>query len=335
MIVAHHGDGGYVFKVLPFLTVPSGAPDPEGPFPRRITTYPTDRRLLLTGLDWLLTVNCDVLNLSTGPRGLFSAEDPLQIATRAFVERGKVVIVAAGNYGPGANTLQALARPPWVLSVAAVDENLVPLLDSSRGTSGIPGPTCSSYGANDFEPGKASTSFSAPRVAMAAAFAMKCLQLLVADLSEVIAGTASAWSRPVTLPWIGFADTGWDPERAPYRWRTGGVQVGSVAASLLPHTPAIELAMTEAERSWAESYVSSLALDVVVPQVTPELVARALRLSALPINAPPEVVGWGLVTKQTVAEMFRDLTPSTVSALLGFSHQDADPASLDVELGTY
>ena len=321
------GYGERAFEVLPFLAVPAGAPDPPGEPPqRRLLGYPPDRRHLLEGLDWLLTVECDILNLSIGPDGRYRAEDPLQMATRAFVDRGKPVVVAAGNDGPELHTLQALARAPWVVSVAAVAANLHPLATSSRGGADLPGPTCACYGADPYEPETASTSFAAPRVALAAAFTQKCLELLVSDLRAAIRGDAGAFSAPVHLPWIGIADTGWDPERAPYAW-------GPIAASLLPHTPAIEIALTDREREWATTVAHALGL-VAVTDVTPDLVTSALRLSAQPLDADATLVGFGLVTLERAEALFRDLTASRVTALLGL---EPDPrcAELDRTLGPF
>lgn len=321
-------DGFYAFRVLPFLSVPHGDPAPDRALVKRIPNYSAERLHLLAGLDWLLTVECDVLNLSIGPRGQFHEDDPLQMATKEFVRRGKVVVVAAGNYGPQPDSLQALARAPWVISVGAVDEDNVPLVNSSRGdgTEGS-GPTCASYGMNEFVPGEGGTSFSSPRVAAAAFLALKCLELTVADLQDTLEGKVRNWSVPVRMPWLGIADTGWDPSKAPYRW-------GPVAASLLPRMGAIEILITAAERAWAKSFVDALSLDTI-PQINPKLVTSALRLSAGKLEASPDSVGFGLVTQRHVASTFRNLTPSVVCALLGISRAGADVKALDDRLGTY
>lgn len=315
----------YTFQVLPYdLVDESWLPADPAPPHRRYAAYPVDRQRFLEGLDWLLTVECDVVNLSTAFRGGFDPEDPLQLATRALTESGKTVVVAAGNYGPDPNTMQALARAPWVVSVAALDDELAPLKISSRGGSAMPGPTCASIGRNIYDACEQSTSFSAPRVAGAAWFATKCLELLVGDIRNAIKGTATEWSAPVRFPWVGFADSGWDPDQAPLQW-------GPISSGLLPKSPAIEIQLSAEERAWAERFVDALAVREV-QDVDSIAVKRTLEIAARKLDLPSEAVGFGFIDQNSISTLIRDLRASVVATLLGI---DVPATHLDEELGPY
>lgn len=78
----------------------------------------------LAGFDWLIDnaakYNIKVVNNSWGASGgAFDPEDPTNIATKAVYDAGIAVVFAAGNDGPGENTLNPYSAAPWVLSVAA------------------------------------------------------------------------------------------------------------------------------------------------------------------------------------------------------------------------
>ena len=77
----------------------------------------------LAGLDWILenheTYNIQVVNNSWGSEGTFDPLDPINVATKKVYEAGIAVVFAAGNAGPGANTLNPYSAAPWVISVAA------------------------------------------------------------------------------------------------------------------------------------------------------------------------------------------------------------------------
>jgi serine protease AprX len=77
----------------------------------------------LAGMDWILenreTYNIQVVNNSWGTEGEYDPNDPINEATRALHDAGIAVVFAAGNSGPGANTLNPYSAAPWVISVAA------------------------------------------------------------------------------------------------------------------------------------------------------------------------------------------------------------------------
>lgn len=83
--------------------------------------YPTSRMRLLVALDWMLGRDIDPVNLRLCFYGPWDQHEPLAVATRKIAERGIAVVVAARNRGPEPDTLQELARPPWVFAVGATD----------------------------------------------------------------------------------------------------------------------------------------------------------------------------------------------------------------------
>ena len=77
----------------------------------------------LAGMDYILDVreqhNIQVLNNSWGSTGVYDPADPVNVATRKLYDAGIAVVFAAGNEGPGENTLNPYSAAPWVISVAA------------------------------------------------------------------------------------------------------------------------------------------------------------------------------------------------------------------------
>ncbi|HEU0302902.1 MAG TPA: S8 family serine peptidase [Longimicrobium sp.] len=84
----------------------------------------------LAGLDWILenheTYNIQVVNNSWGSEGTFDPADPINVATKMLYDEGIAVVFAAGNSGPGANTLNPYSAAPWVISVAAACKTVTP-----------------------------------------------------------------------------------------------------------------------------------------------------------------------------------------------------------------
>lgn len=77
----------------------------------------------LAGFDYILDnqqqYNIKVVNNSWGTTGAFDPKDPINEATKKLSSRGITVVFAAGNEGPGQNTLNPYSVAPWVISVAA------------------------------------------------------------------------------------------------------------------------------------------------------------------------------------------------------------------------
>ncbi len=77
----------------------------------------------LAGFDYILdhrtAYNIKVVNNSWGSSGPFDPKDPINKATKKVSSKGITVVFAAGNEGPGENTLNPYSAAPWVISVAA------------------------------------------------------------------------------------------------------------------------------------------------------------------------------------------------------------------------
>ncbi|QJX47435.1 S8 family serine peptidase [Hymenobacter taeanensis] len=95
------------------------------------------------GFDYALThqfqYNIRVISNSFGSSGDFDPNDPLNVATKKCYDRGMVVVFAAGNEGPGADTHNPYAIAPWTISVGAGDRNGLLAEFSSRGVRGEQG----------------------------------------------------------------------------------------------------------------------------------------------------------------------------------------------------
>ena len=89
------------------------------------------------GFDYALTHqyqnNIRVISNSYGTSGPFDAAAPINVATLACYDRNMVVVFAAGNSGPGADTHNPYAIAPWTISVGAGDKNGLLADFSSRG----------------------------------------------------------------------------------------------------------------------------------------------------------------------------------------------------------
>lgn len=132
----------------------------------------------LEAFDWVLQnrlkYGIRVISNSWGTSGAFDASDPINVASRLAHDGGLVVVFAAGNDGPGTNTLNPYCVAPWVICVAAGHKDGSSLADfSSRGIPGDP----------LYQP-----SLTAPGVAIAAARATTGLAInafLAVDLLEL------------------------------------------------------------------------------------------------------------------------------------------------------
>ena len=92
----------------------------------------------LEGFDWVLqnqaTYAIRVISNSWGTTGAFVPDDPINVASKLAHDAGMVVVFAAGNAGPSANTLNPYCVAPWAVCVAAGSKTDRTLADfSSRG----------------------------------------------------------------------------------------------------------------------------------------------------------------------------------------------------------
>jgi serine protease AprX len=97
----------------------------------------------LEGFDWVLQNRAKygirVISNSWGTSGAFSADDPINVASKMAHDAGMVVVFAAGNDGPDPNTLNPYCVAQWVICVAAGNKVGGTLADfSSRGIPGDP-----------------------------------------------------------------------------------------------------------------------------------------------------------------------------------------------------
>ena len=79
------------------------------------------------GFDYALThqfqYNIRVISNSYGTSGTFNPNSPINVASKRCYDRNMVVVFAAGNSGPGADTHNPYAVAPWTISVGAGDKN--------------------------------------------------------------------------------------------------------------------------------------------------------------------------------------------------------------------
>lgn len=82
------------------------------------------------------THNIRVISNSWGTSGEFAPYNPISLASKRAYDAGIVVAFAAGNEGPGENTLNPYSASPCVISVAAGDKQGYLADFSSRGRKG-------------------------------------------------------------------------------------------------------------------------------------------------------------------------------------------------------
>jgi serine protease AprX len=77
----------------------------------------------LGGFEYAITnqfrYNVRIISNSWGGQGAFNPDDPIAIASQMAHDRNIVVVFAAGNSGPGKDTMNPYAKAPWVIGVAA------------------------------------------------------------------------------------------------------------------------------------------------------------------------------------------------------------------------
>ena len=91
--------------------------------------------------DHLLANHADGVDVVSNSYGAASADDfdpslPINVATEAALDAGLLSVFAAGNSGPGYDTLNDYAKAPWVLGVGATNDATSMASFSSRGRPG-------------------------------------------------------------------------------------------------------------------------------------------------------------------------------------------------------
>jgi subtilisin family serine protease len=151
---------------------------------------------IIAGINWATDAGVDVINMSLGGPNTSAA---LQRAVQKALAAGVVIVCAAGNSGPGPNTVGYPAGYPGVIAVAASDKNDQVASFSSRGsavafiapgvkiTSTVPG-----GGVKDLS----GTSMASPHVAGLAALAIERGAKGPTGVRRAFSSAATALSGP-------------------------------------------------------------------------------------------------------------------------------------------
>ncbi len=94
---------------------------------RRGSGYTSD---IIEGIDWAIANGMDVINMSLGS-SVYSST--FEAACTRAIDAGVVIVAAAGNSGPGDDTVGYPAKYPGVIGVSATDSSNVIAYFSSRG----------------------------------------------------------------------------------------------------------------------------------------------------------------------------------------------------------
>lgn len=165
---------------------------------------------ILAGIDWSVAKGAHIISMSIGGFGRPNDEfaDPITIATDAAVDKGVVVVVAAGNEGPGTGGINILAAGRKVITVGATDSGSTVAIDddtiasfSNRGPSAFgrldpevvaPGVNINSTSNTGGYALKSGTSMATPHVSGATALLLqKNTSLSPLDVRRILMHTAS------------------------------------------------------------------------------------------------------------------------------------------------
>ncbi len=131
----------------------------------------TTAEWIVSGIDWLLSQNVQVINMSVGgPRNLL-----VDVAIQRTIQSGVVVVAAAGNGGATAVAVYPAAQP-GVIAVTAVDNDLELYSEANEGKYiDFSAPGVDIWTGNDKGAGKfvSGTSFAVPFVTAAMADLLK------------------------------------------------------------------------------------------------------------------------------------------------------------------
>ncbi|MFB7361381.1 S8 family peptidase [Streptomyces hydrogenans] len=93
---------------------------------------------IIAGMEWAVAQGADVVSMSLGDPTPTDCTDPMSTATEQLARStGALFVIAAGNSGPGMNTVSSPGCAPSVLTVGAVDRDDSTAPFSSRGPSRI------------------------------------------------------------------------------------------------------------------------------------------------------------------------------------------------------
>ncbi|MFJ9342940.1 S8 family peptidase [Streptomyces sp. NPDC101733] len=92
---------------------------------------------IIAGMEWAVESKADVVSMSLGDPSQTACDDPLAAAAEQLSRQGPLFVIAAGNSGPGNNTVSSPGCAPSVLTVGAVDRDDTTAVFSSRGPAGL------------------------------------------------------------------------------------------------------------------------------------------------------------------------------------------------------
>ncbi|MFD8982861.1 S8 family serine peptidase, partial [Streptomyces sp. NPDC059564] len=92
---------------------------------------------IIAGMEWAVAAKADVVSMSLGDPSQTACDDPLAAAAERLSQQGPLFVIAAGNSGPGNNTVSSPGCAPSVLTVGAVDRDDTTAVFSSRGPAGL------------------------------------------------------------------------------------------------------------------------------------------------------------------------------------------------------
>ncbi|MER8044730.1 S8 family serine peptidase [Streptomyces sp. NPDC094032] len=89
---------------------------------------------IIAGMEWAVAQGADVVSMSLGNPSETDCTDPMSVAAEQLAQnKGTLFVLAAGNSGPGNNTVSSPGCAPGVLTVGAVDRSDSTAYFSSRG----------------------------------------------------------------------------------------------------------------------------------------------------------------------------------------------------------
>ena len=189
----------------------------------------------LGGFDYALTHQFQYgIRIVTNSWGTSSAQfdpnDPVNVATKRCYDRGMIITFAAGNDGPAENTLNPYSVAPWVISVAAGDDNGMLADFSSRGVKGQTG--------NFSVDGQTWTYQETPTVTAPGVLVISCRALL----SNLVANGLTD-------------DTTIELAYLPYYTRISGTSMAT------PHVAGVAALMLEANPSLTPDQVKNIMIE--------------------------------------------------------------------------
>ncbi|GAA2814742.1 S8 family peptidase [Streptomyces showdoensis] len=97
---------------------------------------------IIAGMEWAVAQGADVVSMSLGNPSETDCTDPMSVAAEQLAQnKGTLFVIAAGNSGPGNNTVSSPGCAPSVLTVGATDRDDSTAYFSSRGPASDTGHT--------------------------------------------------------------------------------------------------------------------------------------------------------------------------------------------------